>query len=118
MHFGYRRPRLRLLYTDQLNRFSGDVFGGDFKFLDQLPGSAGVSEAVFYSDGSGDDGDAVELGRLGDGARYWPREGADLVLFGGQDYAGVASSSNDGPGVERLHGVHIEDAGFVAEILL
>jgi len=34
MHLGNRLPGAGLLYTDQLDRLGGDVFGGDFEFFD------------------------------------------------------------------------------------
>ena len=45
-----------------------------------------------------------------------PGEGADLVLFGGNQDSGLASRANDRFGVDRLQGVEVQDARFVAEL--
>src|SRR5271167_2826873 len=118
MRFGDWLSRTRFLHADQLYRLGGDVFGGDFELLDQLPGSAGIAEAVFDANGARNHRDAIELGRLRDGARYRPGQRADLMLFGGQDHAGVTGGAHDRSRVERLERVHIEDAGLISEILL
>ena len=47
-----------------------------------------------------------------------PGEGADLMLFGSNLDSGLASRANDGFGVDRLQGVEVQDARFIAELFL
>src|SRR5215467_14141173 len=105
------------LHSHQLHGLCGDLLCGNFEFLDQFPGGAGVSEAIFNTDGAGDDGHAVESRRLRDDAGDWPCQSADLVLFCGQHDTGVAGGADDGLIVERLQSVQVEDAGLIPEIL-
>lgn len=65
----------------QFDGLLSDVFGADFEFLDQFPGSAGIAESVLYPDRASNDRNIVKQRRFRDYSADAPCQRADLVFF-------------------------------------
>ena len=100
----------------QFDRFLGDVFGADFEFLDQLPGRAGIAEAVLHADGAGDNRNPVKLGSSVIMLLTRQASAANLMLLGSDNNAGFAGGAKDRRLVDRLQGVNVDDARLVAKL--
>src|ERR1017187_720067 len=103
---------------DQFHGLLRDVLGADFELLNQFPRRAGIAEAVLYADGARNDRRSQKLGTFRDYATHAPRQGANLVLLGGDHNARLLGRPHDSCFINRLHGVHVDHASLVAKFLL
>src|SRR5579864_141586 len=81
--FSLFRPLL--LECHQFKHLLGNVLGADLEFLDQLPGSARVSETILHANCPSDYGQSIQLRTFRENAAQAPCQSANLMLLGSDD---------------------------------